>query len=210
MAPWSSRTSPPNSHSQHGLGTATSNAAPPTKSRLPSRVTESDILDNAYGIPTLHPPGSSNSRAPRPSGHGRSLSHPFTLFHGKKKRHGENANGFESTDEDLVSPSQARQISQNPSTKHGKLLEKELLTGKCMTCDSMVRWPKNLSVFRCTVCMTINDLKPVVLEARRGDGHRVAIPLGKYTSSNPQKGGHSHNPSLCNTRLINLQLLQSP
>jgi hypothetical protein len=36
-----------------------------------------------------------------------------------------------------------------------------LLTGRCMTCASMVRWPKDLSVFRCTVCLTINDLAPI-------------------------------------------------
>jgi E3 ubiquitin-protein ligase HECTD2 len=86
-----------------------------------------------------------------------------------------------------VSPAQVRQITQNPTTKQGKLPEKDLVTGKCMTCDSMVRWPKNLHVFRCTVCMTINDLKPVVLEARRGDGHRVAVPPGKNNAS--QSGG---------------------
>ncbi|CUS09549.1 unnamed protein product [Tuber aestivum] len=34
-------------------------------------------------------------------------------------------------------------------------------TGHCMCCDCTVRWPSDLNVFRCTVCMTINDLKPV-------------------------------------------------
>jgi len=28
-----------------------------------------------------------------------------------------------------------------------------------MCCDSTVRWPKNLFVFRCMICRTINDLK---------------------------------------------------
>ncbi|PWW77571.1 HECT-domain-containing protein [Tuber magnatum] len=32
-----------------------------------------------------------------------------------------------------------------------------------MCCDCTVRWPSDLNVFRCTVCMTINDLKPVPL-----------------------------------------------
>jgi len=61
-----------------------------------------------------------------------------------------------------------------------------------MTCDSMVRWPKELKVFRCAVCLTINDLKPVVLEARRGDGHRAPVPAraGTYPrSGHAQKGG---------------------
>lgn len=34
-------------------------------------------------------------------------------------------------------------------------------TGRCFCCDATVRWPTNLSVFRCTTCTTINDLKPV-------------------------------------------------
>ncbi|RPA97119.1 HECT-domain-containing protein, partial [Choiromyces venosus 120613-1] len=37
----------------------------------------------------------------------------------------------------------------------------QFTTGRCMCCDCTVRWPSNLNVFRCTVCMTINDLKPV-------------------------------------------------
>ena len=50
---------------------------------------------------------------------------------------------------------------------------KEMVTGKCMTCDSLVRWPRELSVFRCTVCLTINDLHPVA-----GDGVKV-VKTGK-------------------------------
>ena len=38
--------------------------------------------------------------------------------------------------------------------------EKDLVTGKCLTCDSLVRWPRQLDVFRCTVCLMVNDLKP--------------------------------------------------
>lgn len=30
-----------------------------------------------------------------------------------------------------------------------------------MTCDSTVRWPQDLKTFRCTTCLTINDLEPV-------------------------------------------------
>ncbi|KAI5791728.1 putative ubiquitin-protein ligase [Peziza echinospora] len=34
-----------------------------------------------------------------------------------------------------------------------------------MCCDSAVRWPKHLSTFRCMICLTINDLKPVTQAA---------------------------------------------
>lgn len=72
-----------------------------------------------------------------------------------------------------------------------KVPEKDLTTGKCMTCDSMVRWPKNLSVFRCTVCLTINDLKPILLEARRGDGQRT--PVAAKPGTNPGTGQSRSN-----------------
>ena len=183
MAPWSSRTHPP---IQPDSSSTNTNAGSPARQRPPPRISEADILENAYGIPTLVPTASS-SKTPRPSSHGRSLSHPFpSLFNGKKKRTGENVNGFESTDDDAVSPAQVRQITQNPAPKHVKVPNKDLLTGKCMTCDSMVRWPKNLNVFRCTVCMTINDLKPMRLEARRGDGHRVEV--NNSSSASFQRG----------------------
>jgi E3 ubiquitin-protein ligase HECTD2 len=115
------------------------------------------------------------------------MSHPFpSLFSGKKKRQGESAavTGFESTDDD-TSPIAARNIIQNPNIKQ-KIQDRGLTTGKCMTCDSMVRWPKALKVFRCTVCLMINDLKPIVLEARRGDGQRaiVATKAGSFTGPN--------------------------
>ncbi len=116
------------------------------------------------------------------------MSHPFpSLFSNKKQRHGEPLPpvGFESTDEDSVSPVAARNITYNSKSKQ-KVPDKDLMTGKCMTCDSMVRWPKELKVFRCTVCLTINDLKPIALEARRGDGHRA--PVAASAGTHPGTG----------------------
>lgn len=37
--------------------------------------------------------------------------------------------------------------------------EVEMTSGKCATCDCQVRWPRHLDVFRCTVCLMVNDLK---------------------------------------------------
>lgn len=166
-----------------------------------TRITESDILENALGIPTLSPPPSANygaantSRPARSPGHGRSMSHPFpSLFSSKKKRIGEHppASGFESTDDDSTSPVAIRSTPLHPSAKH-KVLDKDLMCGKCMTCDAMVRWPKELGVFRCTQCLTINDLKPVVLEVSRPDGHRSPVldRTGQHTASRFQYTGTS-------------------
>jgi E3 ubiquitin-protein ligase HECTD2 len=188
MRPWSSRLLSPSSRNEPGPNPVDVNAASPARSR--SRVTESDILENAYGIPSLPPPPHSNHGASRaskstlPASHGRSMSHPFpSLFSAKKKRHGETAGaGAESTDDDGSSFQARRNVAQQPAGKQ-KVPDKDLMTGKCMTCDSMVRWPKELKVFRCTVCLTINDLKPIMLEARRGDGHRAPVTAKTGTYS---------------------------
>ncbi|KAH0544830.1 hypothetical protein FGG08_001059 [Glutinoglossum americanum] len=72
--------------------------------------------------------------------------------------------GLDSTDdENVVAPIG---VFPSPSTKHdqGKARQSgseiDLVAGNCMTCDSLVRWPRELNVFRCTICLTINDLKP--------------------------------------------------
>ncbi|KAH7356860.1 ubiquitin-protein ligase-like protein E3 [Rhexocercosporidium sp. MPI-PUGE-AT-0058] len=191
MPPWTSRLLSPSTRNETGPNPVNGPAASPARPR--PRISEADILNNAYGIPSLPPPSHSNhgasntSKPTRTPSHGRSMSHPFpSLFSTKKKRHEESAQaaGFDSTDEDSVSPNAARNIIQNPTPKQ-KVPDKDLMTGKCMTCDSMVRWPKELKVFRCTVCLTINDLKPIALEARRGDGHRtpVTVKAGTYPRS---------------------------
>lgn len=119
------------------------------------------------------------------------MSHPFpSLFTSKKKRNVEVAplHDFDSTDSDTISP--AKGVAQKANAK-SKVPDKDMRNGKCMTCDSKVRWPKDLKVFRCTVCFTINDLHPVTLEVRRGDGQRVPVMVkaGTYPGSSiPQKG----------------------
>jgi E3 ubiquitin-protein ligase HECTD2 len=181
MPPWSSRLLSPSSRNEPIPNPYDTNLSSHTPAR--SRVTEANILGNADSIPSLPPPphvshgAASTSRPTRTNGHGRSVSHPFpSLFAAKKKspRNGDVATGagFESTDDETTSPSRSNVHNSGAKLKGH---DTDLMTGKCMTCDSMVRWPKELKVFRCTVCLTINDLKPIALEARRGDGHRAPI-----------------------------------
>lgn len=105
------------------------------------------------------------------------MSHPFPGLFGGRRKVGDAA--CESVDGSgsgsALSLGAGIEGTQNHGTKGkaGDGSAMDLITGKCMTCDSMVRWPRELQVFRCTVCLTINDLCPVVLEARKGDGARV-------------------------------------
>ena len=182
MAPGLNKLLSPGSRNDSGASSP-STASPVHPRGGNTRITEADILENAYGIPTLPRPSPSPSKR-----HGRSVSHPFpSIFSGRKKKQGDTVRvgGFDSTDDEKVSPVLARSTALNPTAKQAKGPDKDLMTGKCMTCDSMVRWPNNLKVFRCTVCLTINDLKVVILEARIGDGQRtpVAAKAGTYPGS---------------------------
>lgn len=63
-----------------------------------------------------------------------------------------------------------------PSTQN-----KDHLTGNCITCGSLVRWPKTVQEFRCTICETINDLAP--LQSRE---HTVSQPdTGMFVDFKP-------------------------
>lgn len=128
------------------------------------------------------PPGSQYSSSsdsdatpnhPQRPQHGRSLSHPFpSLFTGRRKKQKSQAPGDVSdlsTDECGNASGQPR--TPQHSTRSRNCGKRDFVTGNCMVCGSLVRWPQGLTVFKCTVCLTINDLLPDQEVVRgRGDG----------------------------------------
>lgn len=120
---------------------------------------------------------SSGARPPqRPQAHRRSMSHPFpSLFSSKKKKPYQMHAGdseAETVDEAGYAPKlgtikSVRGHRNVPSTGN-----KDYGTGSCMTCGSLVRWPKELTVFKCTICLTINDLQPSSSGQGQGQGPR--------------------------------------
>lgn len=50
-----------------------------------------------------------------------------------------------------------------------------------MTCDSKVKWPKGLKVFRCVACLTVNDLEPT----SQWKGEQSVQVDGQEQSENP-------------------------
>jgi E3 ubiquitin-protein ligase HECTD2 len=156
---------------------AATTAVSPNRVRVQSRLIEADVLEHAYGIPTLHGLGGSqpsmkkHTKQGRPElRHGRSRSHPFpSLFQSKGKREGGSASSsIDPAEENKLS--QAIQRSPRHATgRFSRVPDKDLMTGNCMTCNSTVRWPKELLVFRCTVCLTINDLKVTSANMVRGE-----------------------------------------
>lgn len=112
---------------------------------------------------------------PQQPGHARSVSHPFpTLFHPKKSRIQQTPD--DTTDDDFPRAGQSTSRSGMASKKPSRG-PADFTNGNCMTCGGKVRWPKDLSTFRCTICATINDLKPKVSNQEEGQSSESPRPL---------------------------------
>ncbi|KAJ4254918.1 putative E3 ubiquitin-protein ligase [Fusarium torreyae] len=204
MAPWSSRRgSQPNNNSNGDLITRIHNTALHTPTTLPAVYSANlpttsfngnrfDLsfsnanADSSSDESGLHPsrPPSSSKTARRPQ-HTRSMSQPFpSLFSSKKKR--QNSVGAPPpdlgfADDDAAMPRQAPKThARIPShTRNGPSGSKDFATGNCMTCGSLVRWPRELKIFKCTICTTVNDLEPLSLDQ---DGSKSRRETSQGTS----------------------------
>jgi E3 ubiquitin-protein ligase HECTD2 len=162
------------------------------------RVTNLPILDNAQdqadsssSESDIHP-----SRPKRPQ-HARSMSHPFpALFSSKKKKQDKAGRDLEDSDS---TENEARMTKQQgKSHKRGDANgSQDFATGNCMTCASLVRWPKDVNVFKCTICLTVNDLQPHDPEVKwPGDRNRFRGTSGSAES--PDKlSQHQGKESRC-------------
>ena len=105
----------------------------------------------------------SNPTSSYRGGHNRSVSHPFTSpFTGLGKKRGKDAPKHatwdsDSDSDDITYPAQPLQTSPRKDLPKGGSSH-DLAEGKCQTCNSTVRWPRHLKVFRCTTCLMITDL----------------------------------------------------
>ncbi len=119
----------------------------------------------------------------------RSLSNPFpALLSGLKKKDKifEFAIGTRSSSDLSGDDLYLTWSSKTPRAEGDKVANsdpsqtddmKDFISGSCMTCGSTMRWPKDVDVFKCSICVTINDLMP--LGFRKAGERR---PL--------EKGGH--------------------
>jgi len=177
MPSWSARLLP----ASPAFDSNPSAPTPPNPESSPSRRQQSCTAHEpalqSYSIPSLQPsPNTSTSSGTSPlrsaSRHGRSISHPFpSIFNSGKKME---SRGLVETNTTTLEPhdggfgdlgygTPGRSPSKGGHMVPPQPANKDLVTGRCMTCDSLVRWPKDLKVFRCTICLMINDLKPVTL-----------------------------------------------
>jgi E3 ubiquitin-protein ligase HECTD2 len=158
MPPWSSRLLSSSS-------TSNINQQSPAPANADGTAHQPRPVLSGLDPPTLRPHVASTPPGTRR--HGRSISHPFpSIFGGgskKDKKHSDKSGDFESTDDEVGSRSGKDHSGSPKKTAPGAspaVPEKDLVLGRCMTCDSQVRWPRGLKTFRCTVCLAINDLEP--------------------------------------------------
>lgn len=181
MPSWSSRLHPgPSTSSSSAAHANVSSAIPVAERTVPIPVNND--------VPVLIP-----FETPHPSArrsHSRSISHPFpSLFGGgnRKNSKGVSKQDFldSDDDDDIVTyapdprSNSPRKASQRPGPAE------DVHTGKCMTCDSTVKWPRDVKVFRCTVCLTVNDLEP-----HRGSGDAPHHGPSGRTEAPAAKGIH--------------------
>ncbi|KAI0008484.1 hypothetical protein F4779DRAFT_449085 [Xylariaceae sp. FL0662B] len=152
------------------------------------------------------------SKPKRPGQHSRSMSNPFpSLFSSKKKKNAGPSNEAFVDDDPLKS----KPLPSLPQTATPRRMPRgpvDFATGNCMTCAGLVRWPRDLQVFRCTICLTINDLKPYDSVA----GHtgtqpsvtRGAVP-SQESKPNPSRPPPPHSISLNYTKALIKQCLRS-
>lgn len=158
-------------------------------------------------IPSLMNGPSPIASPPRHRGrHSRSISHPFPAIGNKRRNRSQKQDFLDSDDDDdddsdqvtyLPLPDSLASLSTSPQKGLPRPSPAEDLTsGRCMTCNSTVRWPKHLKVFRCTECLTVNDL-----EAGR---ESVESHGGNHT-----KDGKGTAPSIPRKGIDNLSIIHS-
>lgn len=133
----------------------------------------SDLIPTAPTAPAGHRQDIHRQGPPsKGTSHRRSLSHPFpALFSAKRKSPPKKPSPDDFASD---SDSEAEMFGLGPGSKSKTKAkatvhsispsstrptgDKDYASGNCMTCGALSRWPKGLKVFKCTLCMTINDL----------------------------------------------------
>lgn len=129
----------------------------PIERGAPSMLSQDgQLLPTMVANPATSPPHHFQHR-----GHSRSISHPFpSPFSGRRRNKSISKHDFLDSDDDDEVTYLPDPLSSSPRKGVSRSSPgEELTTGKCMTCNCTVRWPRNLKVFRCTECLTVNDLE---------------------------------------------------
>ena len=174
---------------KHDLVTRIHNSALQTPTGLAGRfdVPSSNNPNPADSSSSESDAYTSRPRTSRPQ-HARSMSNPFpSLFSTRKRRQDSTSRPAPdlNVDGDDAGVMAGANTGKQPRPGASAASSKDFATGNCMTCASLVKWPKDLKVFKCTICSTINDLVPV-----QGDVRRNATAGRARGMSNDLPGTH--------------------
>ena len=184
----------------------------------PSSAPSPPALATRQNEPSYTSPEVGRPRGSSRSGHGRSVSLPFpALFSTKKKHpvrdlphHQSQAEASDEVHRLLPQSAKVNQASRIMPTHTTQNAHRDLATGTCVTCGSLLRWPRELSVFKCTICLTVNDLPPTVAKRKEVDNHQDSRLLGGQmhaaSKSNPSGMTHEQQPSNPNYRHVDADL----
>lgn len=114
------------------------------------------------GVPVLSPQRLNHSpRQEQRAQHGRSQSHLFSLTFGASRHMDDKSITIANQDSTTYAAQLVTKcLKMSPSDDPSQTSLKDCMTGRCGTCNSLVRWPRHLDFFRCSVCLMINDIKP--------------------------------------------------
>lgn len=164
----------------HGSPPTNKHSAPPALSSHGHSANsdgQRDVQRQAKAIvdgSALAPASSSADITPvRTLQHGRSISHPFLsslASHGGRAGIDDEVmkGGVENPDDlafSVAPASLSKSVQVDTTHKTATSRNFDLVSGKCATCDSLVRWPRHLNVFRCAVCLMVNDLKQMTMKS---------------------------------------------
>ncbi|KAM7220476.1 putative E3 ubiquitin-protein ligase [Rhypophila decipiens] len=212
MAPWPDRVdshrpidrSPPRQRQQTATHNRDRRPYPGSIGRRFQNPTQTDELEALHNLNLQGDDSSSSdedlhpSSQPQRPGHTRSMSHPFpSLFSIKKKKSSNMPKKSSDSDPDEAPPVPDPSRPQTRGHRTGSSVgNKDFSTGNCMTCGSLVRWPKELYVFKCTICLTINDLRSRLRDQKGGNGERSSS-----TPEDRSKASGKRLPSLAGNTL---------
>jgi E3 ubiquitin-protein ligase HECTD2 len=187
MPPWSSRLLPtpiaPTPPSTSASGT-----------EIQQHSTPIDLDQHSSVLASVHRDAAGTSQPIRNApAHSRSASHPFPSLFGIGRRtertHEDSGKQIgHDTSGGIAEPSLLKHLPRSPSYKESfTVAEGEFVTGNCATCDSTVRWPRQLDVYRCTICQMVNDLRPLVRKSLRTDHEpNFQVDLGQESREPPE------------------------
>lgn len=205
MAPWSSSSRFNSTTPTSGTNTSSSQPAPPPSTgrkplpRTPLQSPPGPVSPTRIafvqqnGQPSIPSPTRPTSSGGERHSHSRSMSNPLPKFFGRKRSHPALQLPADLPPDDalvpvLESPVATSNTPMRLMSGKKKDDDRNMATRQCMCCDSKVRFPRDLNVFRCTSCMTVNDLEPYRPKPRDGDRpHGRQLEGRQHTLAVPQQ-----------------------